>query len=210
RGREFDAHDEASPQKVAVVNERFVQTYIQDRDPIGCKISMSSGNPKLDIEIVGVVADQKSSSLKEDRKKFVFLLYNQTGEFSALTFYLRTPGTDASVLSTPVRNLVRGMDGKLPVYNMRTVSVALEESIQLDRTIAALSAAFAALATLLASIGLYGLLAFTVARQTREFGTRIALGATAGHIFGMVTRQALTYLAGGLAIGLPAAFAAGR
>ncbi|MCP5119910.1 MAG: multidrug ABC transporter substrate-binding protein, partial [bacterium] len=89
-GREFNERDETGAAKIAVVNERFVREYISDRNPLGCRIALSTGNPTLDIEIVGVVRDQQSADLREERNKFVYLPYSQINELPALTFYIRT------------------------------------------------------------------------------------------------------------------------
>ncbi len=208
-GRGFNERDHLGVSKVAVVNEMFVERYCGSQSPIGRHLAFAAGNVKLDIEIVGVVKNQKSENLKQELQPFVYTPYTQEDELPALTFYLRTRRDDAA-LGTEVRRVVRELDSSLPVFDMKTATVVLEESISLDRTIALLSSAFAVTATLLAAIGLYGLMAYAVTRRTREIGIRIALGALSRDVFLMVMKQAAWYLGVGLAVGIPLALALGR
>jgi ABC-type antimicrobial peptide transport system permease subunit len=124
-------------------------------------------------------------------------------------FYMRTHTPSASAFNV-IRSEVRQLDAGIPVYGVKTVEGQLDETLLSDRLIAMLSAGFDALATLLASIGLYGVMAFVVARRQRELGIRLALGAQPGFVIWMVMREVLLLLAIGLAVGVPAGLALGR
>ncbi|HUE20706.1 MAG TPA: FtsX-like permease family protein, partial [Bryobacteraceae bacterium] len=138
-----------------------------------------------------------------------FVPFLQTGFPAATSFYVRTT-MDSNAMFAQLRRTVAGLDAAMPIYQMRTLENQLDETLGTERLIATLSAAFGALATLLAALGLYGVMAFAVARRTREIGLRMALGAQRGQVVWMVMREALLLLGIGLAIGLPAAFALSR
>ena len=210
RGRDFNTFDTASSGKVAVVNEAFEQRYFGDDSAIGRRLAFGTGNRiQLDVEIVGVVANQKNASLREGTRLFTYTPSSQRERLAPASFYLRT-ALDEAVLAPQIRQLVRQFDPNLPIYSMKSVQLVLEESIALDRVVAALSAAFATLATILATVGLFGLMTYNVTRRRREMGVRMALGASRRDVLGLVVKQACTYLAIGLACGAIAAGAASR
>jgi ABC-type antimicrobial peptide transport system permease subunit len=120
-------------------------------------------------------------------------------------FYVRT-SLDSNTMAAELRRVVASLDPAMPVYQMRTLESQLDETLGTERLIAMLSTAFGALATILAALGLYGVMAFAVARRTREIGLRMALGAQRGDVVWMVMREALTLVGIGLAIGIPAAY----
>jgi ABC-type antimicrobial peptide transport system permease subunit len=128
---------------------------------------------------------------------------------SSVAYYVRTTSASGSVYSL-VRNEVRQLDAALPVYEIKTLEAQLDETLLTDRLIALLSAGFGLLATVLASVGLYGVMAFVVARRKKELGIRLALGAQPGLVIWLVMREVLILLAIGLAVGIPAALALGR
>jgi ABC-type antimicrobial peptide transport system permease subunit len=133
----------------------------------------------------------------------------QDPTIDSMTFFLRTAGTESS-LGAALRGTVAGFDPNLPVYDLKTMQTEIDDSIYIDRMIAALSSFFGGLATLLAAIGLYGVMAYNVARRTREIGLRMALGAERGHVVWLVMRE-VTLLAGvGIAVALPIAYGLGR
>jgi predicted permease len=209
-GREFTRADVLGAPKVAVVNEAFVKKFGLGRDAVGKLMSQGgSGNPKLDMEIVGVVQDAKYSEVKDKVPAMFFTPYQQDSTLGTMQFYIRTSADPAQTLRA-IPGVMKKLDMDLPVEELKTLPQQVRENVALDRMISALSAAFAALATLLAAVGLYGVLAYTVAQRTREIGVRMALGADAGRVRGMVLRQVgLMTLIGGL-IGLAAAFGIGR
>jgi ABC-type antimicrobial peptide transport system permease subunit len=139
----------------------------------------------------------------------VFVPFAQADYPAGVTFYVRT-SVDSRTMFNAVRAKVRELDGGMPVYQMKTLGRQLDETLTTERMIAVLSAAFGLLATALAAIGLYGVMAFMVARRTREIGLRMALGAPQTQVVWMVMRETILLVGAGLAIGIPAAFFASR
>jgi predicted permease len=210
RGREVTERDLTSPNKVVVVNEAFVRRYFGDHNPLGRHMMFGASNTRVpDLEIVGVVRDFKHNSLRETPKPAVFSAYTNDESLGRLEFYVRG-SRDTAAMGLDIRRLVQQMDAGLPVFDMQPVEIQVAESVQIDRLIAILSCAFGALATLLAGIGLYGVVAYTVARRTAEIGIRVALGAVPRDVLWLVMKDVGTLVIFGLAIGLPAALALGR
>jgi len=213
RGREFTRADNLGGQKVAIVNEAFTRKFNLGNDAVGKRMSESSRNEApeglLDVEIVAVVRDAKSSEVKDPITAHYFTPYRQQKQLAYGYFYLRTELPPEQLL-TAVPGVVKGLDPNLPVDDLKTMDMQVKENLFLDRMISVLSTGFALLATLLASIGLYGVLAYTVAQRTREFGLRMALGADGTQVRGMVLRQvAVMAVIGGL-VGLVAAVGIGQ
>jgi len=210
RGREAEERDMNSPAKVVVVNEAFVQRFFHGRDPLGRKMMFGASNKRLpDIEIVGVVHDFKHNSLRDKAAPSVYQPYSYDERLDRMEFYVRT-NRQESELGPQIRRLVRQMDAGLPVFHMATVESQVDESVQMDRLIAILSCAFGVLATLLAAVGLYGVVAYTVARRTAEIGIRVALGAVPRDVLWLVMKDVGILVVLGLALGLPVAAALGR
>jgi ABC-type antimicrobial peptide transport system permease subunit len=156
------------------------------------------------LEIVGVVKDIKYMNVRNVIPEQAFVPYLAGHYVSQMTVYVRT-ALDPDQLFPVLRTRVREMDPNLPIYAMRTTQEQLDNSLTTERMIASLSIAFGILATLLATIGLYGVMAYTVARRTREIGIRMALGALAGNVIWMVMREVLSLVVIGVAVGVPAA-----
>ncbi|HUO31782.1 MAG TPA: ABC transporter permease [Bryobacteraceae bacterium] len=210
RGREITERDLTSPTKVVVVNEAFVRRYFGDRNPLGRHMMYGASNQRLpDIEIIGVVRDFKHNSLREVTVPSVYSTYTDEEHLDRMEFYVRS-GRDDAALSTQIRRLVQQIDAGLPVFGMQPVEVQVAESLEIDRLIAILSCAFGLLATLLAGVGLYGVMAYTVARRTAEIGIRVALGAIPREVLWLVMKDVGTLVICGLVLGLPAALALGR
>jgi ABC-type antimicrobial peptide transport system permease subunit len=192
---------------VAIVNEAFVRAFNLGGQPVGKRMARGRGNIPIDIEIIGVVRDAKYSQVREPAPPQFFLPYK--GEPAALTFYART-SLDERQLRTAIPALVQRIDPNLPVERLRTMDEQIWDNVTRDRVLAMLSSIFAGLAVVLAGIGLYAVLAYTVARRLREIGMRMALGADAGRItrlvFGQMGRMAVT----GAVIGSAGALALGR
>ncbi len=160
------------------------------------------------MEIVGLVKNGKASDPKEKTQQFLYGSYSQR-PMNQLTFYVRTL-QDPLALARALRDEVRGQDGNMPIFNVKTLEMQIDESLFLDRLVAMLSAAFGTLATLLAGMGLYGVMAFMVVRRTREIGIRMALGANRRSVLGLVMREVLILAGAGIAIAVVASLALGR
>ncbi len=207
QGRDFDRRDIKEHSKVAIVNERFARHFFGDKSAVGRHIGRGSGpGTKFDTEIIGVVGDSLYEGPREGVHRQVFV--PDWGK-NSVAFYVRAALGSHAVYAA-VRNEVRNLDPAMPVYALKTVAGQLDETLLTERLIALLSAGFGLLATLLATIGLYGVMAFVVGRRTRELGLRVALGARPGSVIWLVMREVLVLLVIGLAIGVPAAIALGR
>ena len=206
-GRDFtrlDAKDEAA---TAIVNRRFAEHFFGSKSPLGRRLGWGVGpKTKLTIEIVGVVADSLYEGPREGVRRQVFI--PNWGRNSA-TFYVRT-STGSSGAYSLLRDQVRRLDPSMPVYDLKTLEGQLDETLLTDRLIASLSAGFGLLATVLASVGLYGVMAFVVARRRKELGIRLALGAERGGVIWLVMKEVLILLLIGLAVGIPVAIGLGR
>jgi predicted permease len=208
QGRDLRRSDESSGHwTVCVVNKRFADHFFPGRSPIGRHVGQGNGpDTKLDIEIVGVVADALYEGPREGVHRQVFVANFGNG---SVTYYVRGKMASSGLYSL-ARNEVRALDAAMPVYAMKTVEAQLDETLLSDRLVALLSASFGLLATVLASVGLYGVMAFVVARRRKELGIRLALGAQRGDVIWLVMREVLLLLAIGLVVGIPAALGAGR
>ncbi|HET9986354.1 MAG TPA: ABC transporter permease [Longimicrobiales bacterium] len=207
-GREFTPADGLGAPKVAIVNEAFAKKFNLGRDAVG-KWMSTGRDEKLDIQIVGLVQNAKYSEVKQEVPPLFFSPYAQDSTVGSMAFYVRTAVPPERLLRTIPRVIAR-LDPNLPVENLKTLPQQVRENVFLDRMISTLSAAFAALATLLAAVGLYGVLAYTVAQRTREFGVRMALGADAGRVRALVLRHVGRMVIVGGVIGIAAALGLGR
>jgi predicted permease len=206
-GREFTERDFAEAPKVAIVNETFARYFFGKDNPIGRRIGWRRNDTML--EVVGVVKDSKSTSLRETIPRFVYLPYTQADELNGMTFYVRAHG-DPSTIATALRSAVQQVDPNLPVFDMKTMAAQVNESLFIERAVAGLAVAFGALATLLAALGLYGVMSYSVARRTREIGIRIALGAEPASVVRLVVGEVAIMVVAGIAIGVPLAIALSR
>jgi predicted permease len=206
-GRDFTEADDLDAPRVAVVNENFARYFFGDGDPLGRRITF--GRTDTEMVIVGVTGSGKSSSMREEPRRFLYLPYTQSSDLGAVTFYVRA-GIDPESLGSRIREAVSRVDAGLPVAELKTMNRQIEESLFAERMVAALSVAFGGLATLLAAVGLYGLLSYTVAMRTREIGIRVALGAERKGLLLLVMRKVALLAILGIGIGLPAGLILGR
>jgi predicted permease len=208
-GRAFDAADSgAARPRVAVVNERFVEFFRLPANPIGTRIGTERGEA-FDVEIVGVVRNAKYANVRDPIRPQLFMprgVFERAGES---TFYVRTAG-DSDVLAADIRALVARLDPNLPIMNLESVERRVRDNVFLDRLMGQIAAALAALATLLAAVGLYGVLSYMVAQRTREMGLRMALGASPSALRGVILRQVALMAVVGGTIGIGAALLVGR
>ncbi|MBV8071409.1 MAG: ABC transporter permease [Acidobacteriaceae bacterium] len=204
-GRDFTLKDVSGAPKVAIVNEKFAHHYFGTRSPIGRHLGMGSDpGTKTDIAIVGVVRDTKYEDLRKDPPIETYIPYQQFDSATGMTAYIRT-SVDASQMFPMLRSAVRGLDSNLPIFDMKTETRQVEDVLVVERLAATLSTAFGILATILAAVGLYGVMAFLVSRRTREIGIRMALGALAGDVLWIVMKEVLLLVSLGIALGLPLA-----
>jgi predicted permease len=209
-GRDFSDQDDAAHPKVALINETMAHYFFGGQNPIGKRMT-SNDNPSapLDLEIVGVVKDAKYVRLEERPRRHFYTAMAQEPRLFDMVLLARTAG-DPGKLTELVRTQVKDLDANLPLYGTTTLEIQIDESLTQQRVVAWLSSLFGLLATLLASIGLYGVVAFAVARRTREIGIRMALGAQRGDILGAVLRHMLVVVGTGVVAGVAGAYAASR
>ncbi len=215
-GRDFTERDTQSVQhsdrpdsmvpRAVIVNEKFAKRFFgSTNNSIGRHVGYGiDPGTKMDMEIVGVVKDIKYENLRDEAPVQMFEPYLAARGLPGMTVYVRTT-VDPEQFFSVVRSKVRALDANLPVYGMRTMDDEISNSLLIERLIASLSAVFGFLATLLAVIGLYGVMAYTVARRTREIGIRMALGAFQGDVIWMVMREVLVLVAIGIGAGFVAA-----
>ncbi len=187
-GRQFRDSDSLPASKIAIVNETFVKHFLPGKNPIGMHFGFGSGRVQLDQTIVGVVADSKHSTIRSKISPFVYLPYLADDHLSALTFYVRVRSGEHAVMPS-IRNLIHRLDADLPVNELSSMTEIIDESLFVQRSLGFLSIAFALLATLLAVVGLYGVMSYSVTRRYRELGIRMAIGASPRRVLAMVLRE---------------------
>ena len=206
-GREFTAADHLGAPEVAVVNQAFVRKFNLGQDAVGKFVSTRAAD-SLTIQVVGVVPDIKYSEVKLPVPPVFYTPWRQDTRVPGVNFYVRSAQPEAMVRA--IRTALRAIDPGLPVEGLKTMPQQVRDNVFLDRMISTMSASFAVLATVLAAIGLYGVLAYTVAQRTREIGVRMALGADAARVRGMVLGQVVRMMLIGGGIGLVAAVGLGQ
>jgi len=208
-GRDFSAQDTGSSAKVAILSQTFARFVFEDANPIGRHIQIGSDNS--DAEIVGVVKDSRYNDLREKPPRFLYVPFEQGGDPQGgqASFFLRVQGGEQNVL-TAARTAVKQLDPNVPVERPTSMKVIIDDSIYTERLIATLGIAFGLLASILAALGLYGTVSYSVARRTREFGIRLVLGAAPKGLLWSVIREVGWLTAIGVAVGLPASYALAR
>jgi predicted permease len=207
-GRDFTTRDRIGAPRVAVVNHVFANTYFKNENPIGRRFGWGRG-AHSDIQIVGVVRGAKYSKVDEQIPPEVYVAFAQDQSPSSLVVYARTTDNPRTVFAA-LRREVNGIDSAVPIASLRTMEDQIDEALSPQRAMASLSAFFGILATLLAAIGLYGVMAYTVSRRTREIGIRLALGAGRASLLKLVLAEVALLTLAGLVIAIPVALAVTR
>ena len=206
-GRAFTAADRRGAPKVAIVNEAFARKFGIGPNPVGKRMGIGGAQGPLNVEIVGLAKDAKYDEVKGAMPPLYYLPYAQDDDLGGMIFYAR--GSTRTMLRE-IPGLIAKLDPNLPVISLTELPRQIEANIYIDRMVGILSAAFALVATLLTAVGLYGVLAFTVAQRTREIGLRMALGADSARVRRMVMGQVGRMTVAGSVIGIAAAIAIGR
>jgi predicted permease len=206
-GRNFGDEDAANSPRVVIINEATARMHFGNRTPLGARVSFR-GQRGPWYEIVGVVADSKYARLGEEAARMVFMPIAQNHE-TGMVLYVRTSVPPEAVIGS-LRREIQALEPNLPVPEVSTMSDTVATSLFVARLGAWLIAAFGALALLLAAVGVYGVLSFSIARRTREMGIRFALGARVGQIFLLVIRDGMMLVGAGVAIGMTGGFIAAQ
>jgi predicted permease len=206
-GRDFTPQDTRQSQPVAIINESMARRLFGSENPLGRRFCWSGDC--MEMEIVGVVKDARYLNLREQAGPMYYVPFYQTGWQGQMTLVVRT-ASDPTIVAAVVQREARALDNAMPLFAVETLATQIEASLSQERLVAAISSVFGLLALLLACIGLYGLLSYTVTRRTNEIGIRLALGAQSQDVLWLVFRDALWMVLIGIAIGGPAAVAATR
>ena len=208
-GRALSLRDNEASRKVAVINETMARTHFSGSSPLGRTFAVGDDADLQNIEVVGVVKDAKYMELEEEQMPAAFFPYSQQRVHFLSSLVVRYTG-DPSLVVSAIRRSVGEIDGNLPVSDVRTLAQMVDDFTLNRRLVAQLSTFFGILAALLASIGIYGVMSYAIARRTNEFGIRMALGAERRDVLWVVLRETLSLAAGGVGIGLALALASGR
>jgi predicted permease len=210
QGREIDDRDREGTLPVVVVSDLFARTFLPNQNPLGRHLRVGGTSP-LDLEIIGVSATARYGGLRHAVPPVVYVPYSQipTTQLRQMTYALRTDG-DPTRYASAVRQIVHDADPRVPVTNLVTQAVEIDRTINQEIVLARLCTAFAVLALVIACVGLYGTMAYGVARRTSEIGIRMALGARRGTVMWMVLREVSVLVALGLTVGVPIALGTSR
>ena len=204
-GREFTAADVAGAPRVAIVSEKMARYFFGNLNPIGRRFGFGRGKP-TDIEIVGVAKDGKDTDLRTDIARLVYIPFDQEEGLGGVSFFVRT-ASPGSLSAAALRRVVRQFDPGIPVVDFKSMAAVANESLFIERMVAMLTACFGGLATVLAAVGLYGVMSYAVTRRTREIGLRMALGADRRSVVWLVMREVTILVVAGVGVGLPLAIA---
>jgi predicted permease len=207
-GRDIGLQDTAASPRVAVINETMAKFYFGHTDPIGKKFTVDDNDEKLSkqpVEIVGVARDARDHEIRGTLpRRYYVPIAQATNTLTVVNFEVRTTG-DTAVVEQAARKQIQAFDSKVPIYRVRSLNESVDRLISNEILIAQLSSFFAGLALLLACIGLYGVMSYSVTARTREIGVRMALGAQRPAVLWLVLREAMKLVAVGVMVGIPAA-----
>ena len=209
-GREIGPQDSGTGQRVGLLNQTAAHYYFGDKNPLGSRIIVKTAEGPADFVVIGVVADSKHGSVREKpQRRFYIPFFNPIGDAGYASVLVRTSGDPAQAVAA-VRAVVKQTAANLPLIEIQTMNQRLSQTLATDHTITRLSGVFGPLAMILVGIGLYGVMSYAVASRTSEIGIRMALGAQRGSVLWLISRESLLLVLVGVAIGLPAIFAAGK
>jgi predicted permease len=209
-GRDFTDRDTETAPRVVIINEAIARYFFGHQNPVGKRISFQFTGTPGELEIVGVVSNAKHITPRDQNRMMFYIPYRQDlGHLLQMCLAVRTVGNPLSVAAR-VRQELREIDPKLPVLKLDTIEQQLDDLLMVERLITTLTSSLGVLGVLLACLGLYGVISYTVARRTNEIGVRLALGATPGSVLRLVLRQSLALVLAGVVIGIPLALAAVR
>jgi ABC-type antimicrobial peptide transport system permease subunit len=195
---------------VAIVNQAFARKFFAGRNPVGHLVRLGNDpGTRIGFEVIGVARDSRFYNVRKAIRPQIYLDDDQNPDIQQINVYLRTT-MNAGQVSAIVRQVVRSLDPNIPVFALRTLDDQAELTLARENMLTSLTSVFGALATILAAVGIYGLMSFNVARRTREIAVRMALGAPSASVKWLVMRETLSLAGAGVAIALPAAWALAR
>jgi predicted permease len=204
QGRGFDVHDTAASPKVALVNRALARQFFPNENPIGQTFEADADEANTPVQIVGIAADTRYANLRSETPPTFYMPYAQATRLGRMVVEIHTQAEPGSILSQ-ARTVVASIDRDLPLIDVRTMKEQIQSTMSGERIFAQLTSGFGLLALVLACIGIYGIMAYTVARRTGEIGIRMALGAQAGQVLRMVLREASWMALAGVMLGLACA-----
>jgi predicted permease len=203
-GRAFDAQDTATSPKVGIINQSLARKRFPNVNPIGKEFKTGDGPEALVVRIVGICADTRYMNLRDDPPPQFFMPYRQQSDVGGVTYALRSR-MEPAALAPALREAVRKVDRDLPIVDIRTQQEQIDSTMQTERIFASLTTGFGLLALGLACVGIYGVMAYSVANRRNEIGIRLALGAQPSQVRGMILRESTWIAAAGIVAGVGAA-----
>ncbi|MGH9765576.1 MAG: FtsX-like permease family protein, partial [Blastocatellia bacterium] len=209
QGRDFSAADRPGAPTVVIINDALAHELFKEQDPLGRKIRRVGEGPDSECEVVGVVKATRYYDLHLDPQPAIYTTTRQDAPYMP-TLHVRAESDRTALVIAEVRAEFDAIDKNFPVFNIRTLQDRVDDSLASERLVGQLAGGFGALALVLASIGIYGIMAYSVTGRRREIGVRMALGGSSKSVLGMILKEGMLLVLAGIAIGSPAAVGAGR